>query len=88
MHTTINKNIYIVSKVWNRGRNAWGHESIAYYKGFEIAKNRVRYYNRTWEGYRFATCMMGLVHKMDKTKEIPLAERIEAYRMIRNGSGW
>jgi hypothetical protein len=55
---------------------AWGHEVKAFYRGREIEKNRVRYYNRTWERYQFESAWQGLLAKLDKDTSIPLADRV------------
>ena len=34
-------------------RNSWGHNGYLLIDGHEVSKSRIRYYNRTWEGYRF-----------------------------------
>lgn len=67
---------------------AWGHEVKAFYNGVEVAKNRIRYHNRTWEGYQFASAFLGLVSILDNTKAIPLHDRIELYQVVRSGSGF
>ena len=36
-------------------RNSWGHYGYLLQNGQEIARNKIRYYNRTWEGYKEAT---------------------------------
>lgn len=84
MITQINKDFYIVSNVWNRGRQAWGHESTAYYKGFKVASKRITYQNRTWERYQFESCMACLVDILDKGKVVPLKDRIQAIKLIKN----
>jgi hypothetical protein len=44
--------------------NAWGHRSVLLRNGREITRNKVRYYNRTWEKYEYQTCMYGAVEKL------------------------
>lgn len=34
-------------------RYSWGHEATISANCMEIARSRIRYYNRTWESYRF-----------------------------------
>lgn len=34
-------------------RNSWGHNGFLLIDGHEVSRARIRYYNRTWEGYRF-----------------------------------
>lgn len=53
--------------------------------GKRLKKNRVRYYNRTWERYQFETALSGLVDKLDKEKVIPLSDRIALSKAIKNG---
>jgi len=58
------KNEYtIINEHWENA-NAWGHRSVLLRNGREIARNKVRYYNRTWEKYEYQTCMYGVVEKL------------------------
>lgn len=43
---------------------AWGHRSVLMHNGVQYAENKVRYYNRTWEEYRYKSCMSGCVYKL------------------------
>ena len=69
---------------------AWGHEVRAFYNGQEIAKHRVRYYNRTWERYQFESAFLGLMGKLDQASQeagawsLPLSERVKLAQAIRN----
>jgi hypothetical protein len=47
-------------------RNSWGHKAWLYLDGNEIAFNRARYYNRTWESYKYQSVMQGAVDKAEK----------------------
>lgn len=78
----ITDNLSISGEVYSNSR-AWGHEAKAFYNGREIEKNRIRYYNRTWERYQFESCFYGLLDKLDKNKQIPLFDRIELARYIK-----
>lgn len=55
-----NDNYEFVCEGWSTSR-AWGHEVHLFKNGYEIAENRIRYYNRTWENYRFQSCMLGAI---------------------------
>jgi len=70
----INDKLQITGEVYSNSR-AWGHEVRAIYNGIEVAKNRVRYYNRTWERYQFESAWTGLLYKLDIDSIIPLADR-------------
>jgi len=50
---TINGNEYEVFGEYWETRQAWGHNAIFMKNGIEVTRARVRYYNRTWESYRF-----------------------------------
>lgn len=78
----ITDNLSITGEVYSNSR-AWGHEVRAIYHGNEIAKNRVRYYNRTWEAYQFQSAWGGLLAKIDKEGRIPLVDRIELARFLK-----
>lgn len=60
-------NYEVFGQYWET-RNAWGHIGILLMNGHEIARDRVRYYNRSWECYRFQTAGQCAVRKaMDET---------------------
>lgn len=82
MRQEINKEISIECKVWNRGNNAWGHEAKCFLNGQEVASQKVRYYNRTWEAYQFDTVKNCLMDKVDKEKVLSLANRVALARFI------
>lgn len=70
----ITDKLEITAEIWSNSRS-WGHEVKAIWNGNEVSKNRVRYYNRTWERYTFETAWLGLLDKLDKESYIPLADR-------------
>lgn len=80
---TVNKDITITCETYSNSR-AWGHEVRCIYKGNEIEKNRIRYYNRTWEPYVYYDAMLGLVDKLDKEARLPLRDRIAMARYIKS----
>jgi hypothetical protein len=77
----INEDVSIGCEVYNNSR-AWGHEAKLFYRGQEVAKNRVRYHNRTWEAYQFDSVKKGLLSKVDKEKTIPLSDRVALAKFI------
>jgi hypothetical protein len=65
----INDNEYtFVNKTWETS-NSWGHETTLFKRHYEIGHNKVRYYNRTWESYRYQTCMRGCVYELISKRE-------------------
>lgn len=52
-----------VNEIWETSQ-AWGHRSVLMHNGVQYAENKVRYYNRTWEEYRYKSCMSGCVYKL------------------------
>ena len=46
----------IVNEYWETSR-AWGHKSTLIAPWGEVESYKVRYYNRTWESYRYQSCM-------------------------------
>ena len=78
----INDDVSIALESYSNSR-AWGHIARCIYRGREIEQARVRYQNRTWERYQFESVMCGLVDKLDKTKAIPLADRVAMYQNIK-----
>lgn len=69
-----------VCEGWETYR-AWGHEVHLFKNGYEISSYRIRYYNRTWECYRFQSCMLCAVETaMDKI----MSREIENYKYRNN----
>lgn len=52
---------------WETSR-AWGHEVFVIDGAIEVAHERVRYYNRTWEAYTFQSAMYGAICNYEKTE--------------------
>lgn len=50
----------IVNETWETSR-AWGHKSTLVAQWGEVESRKVRYYNRTWESYKYQSCMHGLL---------------------------
>lgn len=65
-----------VCEYWETYRS-WGHEVHLFRNNYEIGSNRVRYYNRTWENYRYQTCMLGAISNV--MSDI-IADEIEKYK--------
>lgn len=51
----------IVNEYWETSRS-WGHKSTLIAPWGEVGSHKVRYYNRTWECYRYQYCMLGLIN--------------------------
>ena len=50
--------IKLVCESWNN-RNSWGHEVTIYKNNNEIiGRAKIRYYNRTWECYKYRTAIL------------------------------
>lgn len=70
----INNNEYtFVNETWETS-NSWGHKTTLFKRHYEIGHNKVRYYNRTWESYRYRTCMSGCVYELISKRENKLKE--------------
>ena len=50
---------------WETSR-AWGHEVFLLNGASEVGRARYRYYNRTWECYRFQSAMFGAIEDYKK----------------------
>lgn len=57
--------------------NAWGHEVRLVKGGIEVAKARVRYYNRTWERYTFQSAMYEVLAQF---KQIEIGQHLDNYK--------
>lgn len=63
-----------------REAGRWGHEVRLLDRGREVARSRIRYYNRTWEQYRFQTAMMDAVERFKNNNiKITLAAKREQF---------
>ncbi len=78
----INNNVFIECEVYSNSKT-WGHIARCFYLGQEVAKNKICYYNRTWEAYQFDSVKSGLLAKIDKEKIIPLLDRIAIAKAIK-----
>lgn len=45
-------------------RRAWGHEVEVYEDGRMVAKNKIRYYNRTWESYQYKCTILRAISSL------------------------
>jgi hypothetical protein len=83
----INENLQIVAEGFSTSRS-WGHKATAMYNStaiqYEVCSTKITYYNRTWERYTFESILYKIVDIMDKEKRVPLKDRIEASRFIKN----
>ena len=78
----VNGNEYeFINQYWETSRS-WGHESWLAKNGVEIGHNRVTYINRTWENYRFQTCMLGVLWQLINDREKELKEEFKENKNI------
>lgn len=62
---TINGNEYIFYNSFRGNRSGFVHETELYKNGYyNLGRNKVQYYNRTWEVYTYQTVMKGLVRQL------------------------
>lgn len=74
------KDYSIVCEYWETSR-AWGHRAILMYCDNEMLEYKCRYYNRTWEMYRYQSCMSGLINTY---RENSLAGYLDTYKYKNN----
>lgn len=60
---------------------SWGHEVYMMDGAIEVAKSKIRYFNRTWEAYQFQTA---ICEALENYKKDMLKRYINAYK-ISNG---
>lgn len=63
-----NRKWQLVNETWETSR-AWGHKTTVLCNGFNEIEHSVRYYNRTWECYRYQTCMFGAVETLREQEQ-------------------
>lgn len=77
LEKVINGNKYkLVNEYWETSRS-WGHKTTVIRNGYDYDGYKVRYYNRTWESYKFQTCMLGAVRTI---REDELKRYINNYK--------
>lgn len=66
----IGKNYFeFVCETWENSR-AWGHKVNLFKNGYQISEAKITYINRTWENYRYQSCMLKAISQvMDKLIE-------------------
>lgn len=69
-----------VCEYWET-RYSWGHEVHVFRNDIEIASNKVRYYNRTWEYFRYQTCMLGAINN---AMSVRINTELENYKYKHN----
>ena len=60
----VNENEYMFINRSRGNRSGFIHETELFKNGVLIERNRIQYYNRTWECYRFQSVMRGLVYEL------------------------
>ena len=64
-------------------RSGFKHVVRLYKNGREIAENTSHYLNRTWESYRYKTCMLGAVGNLQTQLEHDFMEKYKAKHGIK-----
>ena len=54
------KNYEFICESWET-YNSWGHEVELFRDSWSRATERRRYYNRTWERFKYQSCMLGAI---------------------------
>lgn len=75
---TINGNKWTFACHYWETTNKWGHEVRLHRNGYEVAKARIRYYNRTWESYQYRSCMLKAVETLQRKAHEVAIERWKA----------
>lgn len=72
------------SRYWETSR-AWGHECYLLRDYGEVGKARYRYYNRTWEAYKFQSVMYGA---LEDYAEQELKRFLNDKKIVLGLKGW
>lgn len=64
------KQYEFVCEYWET-RNSWGHKAtlLCDDRPYELGTTKVRYYNRTWESYRFQSVMQILLDELTQERK-------------------
>lgn len=64
----INENEYnFVCEVWSNSR-AWGHRVVLIKNKYTMCEAKIRYINRTWENYKYQSCMLKAISIIEENK--------------------
>lgn len=78
---TINNNNYtFVCETWETSR-ARGHKVAMFRNDAEYTTQKIRYYNRTWESYKYRTCISKCINAMIEEES---KHMINTYKEIHN----
>lgn len=73
----INNNTYtFICETWETSR-AWGHKVVMFRNDAEYTTQKIRYYNRTWESYRYGTCILKCIDEVMEEEEKSTIEEIK-----------
>ena len=61
---TINGNEYMFVNVFRENRSGFVHETELLKNNWIYGRNKIQYYNRTWEVYTYQSVMMGCVRQL------------------------
>jgi hypothetical protein len=65
------KNFKIVGETYETSQS-WGHKAVVFHEDTEIAKGKIRYYNRTWECYTYQSVILDAFYEAIKGRECRL----------------
>lgn len=65
------KNFKIVGETYETS-NSWGHKAVVFKGDYELAKSKIRYYNRTWERYTYQSVILDALYEAIKKRECRL----------------
>ena len=60
----VNGNEYMFVNSFRGNRSGFVHETELFRNDFLIGRNKIQYYNRTWECYRYQSVMIGCVREL------------------------
>ena len=52
----------------------WGHKVKIYKNDRLVAENKITYYNRTWECYRYQSCILGAIYNLIEDRKQTLID--------------
>jgi hypothetical protein len=75
-------NEYNIVCNWQSTRYGFRHLATLHKNGFEIAKTKICYYNRTWEGFEYESILIKIIEDNFTDQE-----RVEFLEVIKNLNG-
>lgn len=63
--------------------SSWGHHATLFDASHEIASDKIRYYNRTWESYTYQSVILSTIRKAIEERKSVIFDTYKYYNNIK-----